>query len=114
MDCSDVCSDAWRIRLLDALAEECARLGTQIARLGDAVTAGDADSVTRQGFDAQSQTAHGLCGVLGLLCGSRREVSSQVARLPLPAMRQRLRVALDRDHVPAADDPGDTVIWLEE
>ena len=107
--------DGWRMRLLAALARECADLGEAICTLGDRVTAGDAGIADLQGFDAQSQAAHALCALLDGLCGSRRDFVRQVDQVPLPGMRRRLRAALDH-HGGAQDappDPGGDIIWLD-
>jgi hypothetical protein len=111
-DASDASSEIWRIRLLEALADECARLSVQIARLDNAVKAGDGGIATLQGLAGQSQALQGLCGVLDMLYGPRRAVAARIARLPLRGLRRRLRGALDGDRLPAADR-GAAVIWRE-
>lgn len=105
------CSDGWRMRLLEALAAECAQLGTDVAQLGEAVSGGHATLVTLQGFDRLSQSAASLARLLERTCATRRDIVHCIDQVPLPAIRQRLRAALDLDGVITETD--DTVIWLE-
>lgn len=105
------CSDPWRMRLLETLADESARLGAEVAQLGDAVTGGTATVMVLQGFDALSQAAYALARVLERLCATRLEILDRIEQVPLPAMRHRLRAALDPEMAAAPDDGA--AIWLE-
>lgn len=107
--------EGWRLRLLAALAEECALLGQAIARLGGQVSAGDADMMALQDFDAQAQTAAALAGVLEQLGDSRHRIVRRLAGVPLPAMRRRLCAALNPDRAeygPGGEAQGD-IVWLD-
>lgn len=112
------CSDPVLLsRMLSAVAAEAGDLGAAIAWLGEQVSAG-ADIVALQSFDFLAQQAHAQGALIALLAAmadgaaDRHVLAAGVAKVPLPAMRSRLTLALGGPAEQGDDEDG-TVIWLE-
>jgi len=121
-------SDRLIVHLLHGIAHECTMIGSEIARVGAAlsplVVAAEKNGGLRelQAFDALAQNAHTqaaliahLAGILLLGCDLSMEVAlAQLEGIPLPAVRERMREAVGARAAPACmpDDSDDTTLWL--
>lgn len=113
-------------RILHGIAGEFSAMGTEIARIGDALSDSISNSaehvVQLQAFDRLAQNAHSQARLIAhlarsILVGehSASDVLGQIAEIPIPDVRRRLLHALeDSPPAHAADLEEDPVFWTAE
>ncbi len=110
--------------LLDAVAAEWRAIGHDVANLGALVSGvtvvSDAQIGQFQAFDSLSQSAHAQAKVIAAAADFCREgplataqIMTAVDRVPLPAMRHRLRLAA-LGHTGPMPDEDDDIVWLDD
>lgn len=120
-------SDDALLRLFQALADEIARLGVEVARVGEALTSEHGTGITGAGashhlqmFDVIAQSAQAHARLLASLltssemrtCATSHELKGHIETVPFHDVRQRLLTAMDGanhgENVPMLT----TDIWL--
>ena len=112
-------------KLLASIAHECSAIGSEIARLGAALSPLISSAHDRSGilelqtFDALAQNAHAQAALIAhltraLLLGqtiSMEDIAKQLEGVPLPSVRHRMHLAVGAYSRPgvAADD--DATFW---
>lgn len=125
---SNVEADDIRVlaRVMHRIAGECAEMGSEIARVGEALSDGlpnrETHLVEFQAFDRLSQNAHAQARLVAhlarqILLGTctERDIVNQIEEIPLPDIRARMRQTVRNDCAPVIDVADEeAVFWTEQ